>query len=91
MEGRDGGQRWRAEMEGRHVTEDREPRGGSSYLDEGVPDDLPLLLWVGGHVEGLADAFPWGPVFLRDGQGGCAVVEGVCSVHHWRDRTQGEK
>ena len=55
-----------------------------AYLDEGVPDDLPLLLRVGGHVQGLADALARCAVLVRDGQGRRPVVEGVGRVHNWR-------
>lgn len=53
-----------------------------THLDEGVADDLPLLLWVGGHVEGLTDAFPGSAVLLGDGQRRRAVVERVRCVYN---------
>ena len=57
-----------------------------AYLDEGVSDDLSLLLWVGGHVQGLADALARRAVLVRDGQGRRPVVEGVRRVHKWRKK-----
>lgn len=52
-----------------------------THLDEGVSDDLSFLLGVGGHVEGLADAFPGCAILLRDGQRRRAVVERVRCVY----------
>lgn len=55
----------------------------NSHFDKRVSNDLPLLLWVGGHVQSLANAFPWRPVLLRDGEGCSSIVECVSRVHHY--------
>lgn len=58
---------------------------GGSDLDKCIADDFPLLLRVGRHVQGLADAFPWRPVLLRDGEGCRPVVESVSCIHHCKE------
>lgn len=58
---------------------------GSSDLDKRIANDFPLLLRVGRHVQGLADAFPWRPVLLRDGEGCRPVVESVSCIHHCKE------
>ena len=61
---------------------DKQMRQLEAHLDKCVSDDLPLLLGICGHVECFTDAFPGCAVFIRDWQGCCAVIEGMCSVHH---------
>lgn len=56
-----------------------------SDLDKRIADDFPLLLRVGRHVQGLADAFPWRPVLLGDGEGCRPVVESVSCIHHCKE------
>lgn len=53
-----------------------------THFDECVSNDFPFLLWVGGHIQSLADAFSWRPVLLRDGEGRRSVVESVSCIHH---------
>lgn len=66
---------------------DTQMRRSEAHLDKCVSDDLPLLLGICGHIECFANAFPGGPVFLRDWQGCGAVVESVCCVHHWTEKS----
>ena len=55
----------------------------SAHFDKCISNDFPFLLWVGSHIQSLADAFPWRPVLVRDGERCCPVVEGVSGIYHW--------
>lgn len=55
----------------------------TTHFDKCISNDFPLLFWVGGHIQSLADAFPWCPVLLRDWEGRGSVVESVSSIYHW--------
>lgn len=54
----------------------------STNFDKCVSNNFPFLFWVCSHIQGLADAFPWRPILLRDGKSCCSIVKGVSCIHH---------
>lgn len=55
----------------------------TTHFDKCISNDFPLLFWVGGHIQSLADAFSWCPVLLRNWEGRGSVVESVSCIYHW--------